>query len=1019
MYNIRNLIGLAVIIVIFFAGNSFAACTKSGTTYTCTDASYSSINAAVSAASSGDTINFPVSGSATWSSTVIIGKALTINGNGTTLTSNGSLTYGFFAVYNFSSTSLMRITGFTFMMDVNAGHGIYVMSVNLTQLRIDHNTFHYGAGMQIEVSGAKGVIDNNYFYNPYGYSIVGSAGTRAQADADWADLSMGTSNALFIENNHFIIDANYNSAYGGYGSTFDMYNGGKYVLRYNSWDSTNSPVSIPNTLEPFQLHGNACGGCDTGNKAYWQNDSSARRGPATTEFYGNTMQGRRVDLMTKIRGGAALIYNNAIVGTTQYGTGMKFYEEEYDLDQFTPFRTAWPAEDQTHNTFIWNNTYNGKVSFNTAEYISLYPSDKLQLNRDVFLHAPCGASDATDGYGNTCTHGKATFTGANGASGSYPTNGIIYPTKGTMVFTSAGDNAYLGYTPYTYPHPLATPTASVPVTTTYALSTSVSGSGTIISSPSGISCGSTCSASYDSGTSVTLTAVADTGYTFAGWSGACSGTGSCVVSMTAAKSVSATFTQNAIYYTLTTSKTGNGTLTSTPSGISCGSTCSYSYTSGTSVTVTATADSGYTFTGWSGACTGTGACTISMTAAKTVSATFTQNATYYTLTTSKTGNGTITSSPSGISCGSTCSTSVTSGTSITLTAVANTGYTFSGWSGACTGTGTCTVSMTAAKTVTATFTQNATYYTLTTNNSGNGTITSTPSGISCGATCAYSFTSGTSVSLTATPYTGYTFSGWSGACTGTGTCQVTMGTAKIVTATFAVQSTPTLSVTKKGYGRIKTRFATIVASAMTTNTGIDCGDSCVEQFSAKTNVTLSAEPDTGYTFSGWSGACSGTGDCTVTVEDQTTVEANFTASEATSGNTSSSVGTDGGGGGGCFIATAAFGSYLDPHVVVLREFRDKVLLTNYFGRIIVKFYYANSPVIANSISQNGGLRIATRLVLTPFIYAVAYPHATAMILLTALLIAMLVRRKKMAKLAQSMGNIYFQTMQSKSVLRVK
>ncbi len=77
-------------------------------------------------------------------------------------------------------------------------------------------------------------------------------------------------------------------------------------------------------------------------------------------------------------------------------------------------------------------------------------------------------------------------------------------------------------------------------------------------------------------------------------------------------------------YTLTVSKagTGNGTVTSSPAGISCGSDCSESYTSGTSVTLTASAASGSTFTGWSGVCSGTSTCTVSMSAAKTVTATF-------------------------------------------------------------------------------------------------------------------------------------------------------------------------------------------------------------------------------------------------------------------------------------------------------------------------------------------------------------------------------------------------------------
>jgi endoglucanase len=79
--------------------------------------------------------------------------------------------------------------------------------------------------------------------------------------------------------------------------------------------------------------------------------------------------------------------------------------------------------------------------------------------------------------------------------------------------------------------------------TTFALSVTKAGTGTgtITSAPAGINCGSTCSANYSSGTSVTLTAAAASGSTFGGWSGACTGTGTCTLSMTAVRAVTATF----------------------------------------------------------------------------------------------------------------------------------------------------------------------------------------------------------------------------------------------------------------------------------------------------------------------------------------------------------------------------------------------------------------------------------------------------------------------------------------------
>jgi hypothetical protein len=75
--------------------------------------------------------------------------------------------------------------------------------------------------------------------------------------------------------------------------------------------------------------------------------------------------------------------------------------------------------------------------------------------------------------------------------------------------------------------------------------------------------------------------------------------------------------------------------------------------------------------------------------------------------------------------------------------------------------------------------------TVTTSGTGTGTVTSSPTGIDCGVDCSEAYTAGTVVTLTASPDGSSTFSGWSGACTGTGTCEVTMNAAMSVTATFS------------------------------------------------------------------------------------------------------------------------------------------------------------------------------------------------------------------------------------------
>jgi secreted trypsin-like serine protease len=164
----------------------------------------------------------------------------------------------------------------------------------------------------------------------------------------------------------------------------------------------------------------------------------------------------------------------------------------------------------------------------------------------------------------------------------------------------------------------------------FALSVSVTGSGngTVTSDDGNIDCPPDCSFGYESG-SVTLTATPAAGSTFAGWGGACSGTGQCVVTMDQARNVTAQFTSpTPVTRVLTVVKQGGGTgtVTSTPAGINCGTTCSTTsatFDHGTPVTLTASAASGSTFAGWDGeGCSSTGACVVNMDQAREVTATF-------------------------------------------------------------------------------------------------------------------------------------------------------------------------------------------------------------------------------------------------------------------------------------------------------------------------------------------------------------------------------------------------------------
>lgn len=392
------------------------------------------------------------------------------------------------------------------------------------------------------------------------------------------------------------------------------------------------------------------------------------------------------------------------------------------------------------------------------------------------------------------------------------------------------------------------------------------GSGSVTSSPAGISCPATCSANFlKVGTPVTLTATPGAGSRFVGWGGACSGTGSCVVTMSQAESVTATF---ALIFPLSVTITGSGTVTSNPAGINCPSTCSTTFDSGTGVSLTATPSSGWIFAGWGGACAGTGNCNVNMSAAELVTATFTQ---VFALSVSVAGGGTVASSPAGINCPGTCSANFNSGTMVTLTATPGAGTTFAGWGGACTGTGSCIVTMNTAKSVTATF--GVVSFPLTVTVTGSGTVSSRPAGISCPPACTASFNSGASVTLSALAASGFAFAGWSGgSCSGTGSCTLFLSGPQSVTATFSPIFRLTVVVTgPPGSGKV-----------IGSPGGISCAGACSASFLAGTVVKLTADPQLGHTFKGWRTpqACAPSAgsiprSCSVTMNASQTAVANF------------------------------------------------------------------------------------------------------------------------------------------------
>jgi len=394
--------------------------------------------------------------------------------------------------------------------------------------------------------------------------------------------------------------------------------------------------------------------------------------------------------------------------------------------------------------------------------------------------------------------------------------------------------------------------------------------GTVTSSPAGINCPTTCTASFAENTHVTLTATAGSNYFFGGWSGGCSGTGTCSLTITATVSVTASF-NSGYALTVTMAGAGTGTVTSSPAGINCPTTCSASFAPDSQVTLSETPGTNNAFAGWSGACTGAATCSVNVTAADSVTATFSSTPPSYivTMTEAGTGTGTVTSVPAGIKCPTICSASFMQNTQVTLSETPGVNSIFAGWSGACTGTATCSVNVTAADSVTATFSPTSPSYTVTVAEAGTGTgtVTSAPAGINCPTTCSASFTQNAQVTLSETPGANSIFAGWSGACTGTATCSVTVTAADSVTATFS-PTPPSYLVTVIEAG---TGTGTVTSIPV----GINCPTTCSAGFTQNTQVTLSETPGANSIFAGWSGACTGTATCSVTVTAADSVTATF------------------------------------------------------------------------------------------------------------------------------------------------
>jgi hypothetical protein len=156
-----------------------------------------------------------------------------------------------------------------------------------------------------------------------------------------------------------------------------------------------------------------------------------------------------------------------------------------------------------------------------------------------------------------------------------------------------------------------------------------------------------------------------------------------------------------------------------------------------------------------------------------------------------------------------------------------------------------------------------------TGGNGSGAVRSASPALECKSQCTQSIAANAQVQLTAVADAGSTFTGWQGACSGTGDCTVTLDADRDVTALFSANPPPrnarvTVLFTGKGVGRVTSAPA-----------GIDCPGTCTLTVQQGATVSLTAQPDASSIFLGWGGACTGPGSCSVTASADQDVWASF------------------------------------------------------------------------------------------------------------------------------------------------
>jgi Divergent InlB B-repeat domain len=277
---------------------------------------------------------------------------------------------------------------------------------------------------------------------------------------------------------------------------------------------------------------------------------------------------------------------------------------------------------------------------------------------------------------------------------------------------------------------------------------------------------------------------------------------------------------------------------------------------------------------------------------------------------------------------------------VSLVAVPDEHYHFAEWTGDVSTVGNVTAAETtlimyASYSITASLELDEGWYSLTTSSTDGGSVTTPGEG-------TYVYSANTSVSLVAVPDGSYQFLRWTGDAS-------TVADVYAATTTIAMNSS--YSITANFESPHPEPVAQLTVSSTEGGSVATPGEG-VFPYPLGTDVVLVAEAVSGYRFVNWSGDVGTMADVTaisttITMDNSYDIRANFS------------------GGGGCFIATAAYGAPMAEEIGILREFRDEYLLTGTLGRALVGIYYRVSPPIAEFIDEHPSLKPVVRAGLLP------------------------------------------------------